>query len=432
MIGWVARMLAAAALAPLALPGAAMAETFTTTGSITVTWQGDPARGCSAEGLCGVQGALILQPEGSVGVGGSGPRRGPIDVPLVPATATVRVSDGAGAGECVDAPSGPGEVGSLLIARKSGGSVVGHVESALSSGRCAGPLQQDLAAVALAGRRIGRAHPSFDLSGSQTFAAGPFTASVVSTLLVRTGTEGGGSQTVTSNPVRARPVPTRKLLVEQVTLRYRIASLPGTLDASFSGDPNPFCAALDSCGAAGSLALSLPGFPRTLTLQASRAVSARVDARQAISDLRRGLLHLLGGGTSPFGSGAGPRVSETFAGAGLSCQDTSKSGQGQLLLGIGPSRSRDRLSVELNSPFNVDLVRTHCPGPSDTDVFGGFPTLARGSVGVPQLLARHSVISLTAPGRFAGVGYVGSRSGGLRFSLTLGRVTAGTVEVMRP
>jgi hypothetical protein len=64
-------------------------------------------------------------------------------------------------------------------------------------------------------------------------------------------------------------------------------------------------------------------------------------------------------------------------------------------------------------------------------VFGIFPGLARTSIGLAQLLKRHSVISLTEPGSFAGAGYVGSRSGALAFSLTLESVRAGTIEETR-
>ena len=58
-------MLAAAALATLALPTHAFAdESLSATGSITYTWQGDPARGCAQAGLCGVQGEMIVAPQG--------------------------------------------------------------------------------------------------------------------------------------------------------------------------------------------------------------------------------------------------------------------------------------------------------------------------------------------------------------------------------
>ena len=86
----------------------------------------------------------------------------------------------------------------------------------------------------------------------------------------------------------------------------------------------------------------------------------------------------------------------------------------------------------LNNPIGSGLLRTYCPGPLDTDVFGTSPGVAGGSIGVTQLLARHSVVALTDPGTFAGAGYGGSRKGALALSLTLERVDAGTVEVVQP
>lgn len=38
--------------------------TLSASGSVTVTWQGDLARGCAAAGLCGTYGELILRSNG--------------------------------------------------------------------------------------------------------------------------------------------------------------------------------------------------------------------------------------------------------------------------------------------------------------------------------------------------------------------------------
>jgi hypothetical protein len=58
--------------------------------------------------------------------------------------------------------------------------------------------------------------------------------------------------------------------------------------------------------------------------------------------------------------------------------------------------------------------------------------VAHGSVPVAQLLRRRSVIILTNPAGFSGVGYVGTRSGALALSLSLEHVQAGTVEESAP
>ena len=429
----VARMLAVAALFLVALPARAVADrSFTTTGSITITWQGDPARGCAAAGLCGVQGALSLQSAGGSSSTSGGPPGGGIDVPIETLGTTVRVSDGPGAGNCIDSAGMPGG-GDLLLVRRAGGRQVGVIQAGLSSGRCAGPREQDLAGLALPVRRSGGKLPTYDMRTSQSFAAGPFSGRLVSTLVVRSIPNAPGSGSVTSGSVPVAPA-AHKVFLEQVLLRYRLGSLPSALDVGFVGEPDPFCAALDSCGASGTLAFALPGLRQSFEVEASRQVNRRVDARQALADFRRGRLSLGGGVAQQAGAGGIADVTETYAGSGgLRCQSTSESpDQPQLLVEPRSARTGGGVAVLLNDQIGSDLLRTYCPGPSVTDVFGSNSGVARASIGVSQLLARHSAISLSAPGSFAGTGYVGTRGGALRFSLTLEHVRAGTVEVTRP
>jgi hypothetical protein len=430
----VAGMLAVAAVFLVAIPARAVAaeRSFTTSGSITYTWQGDPARGCAAAGLCGVQGALILQSAGGSSSTSGGPPGGGIDVPLETLGATVRVSDGPGNGDCIDSAGLPG--GDLSIVRGAGGREVAHVRAGPSSGRCAGPRAQDLAALVLPVARSGGKLPRYDLHTTQSFAAGPFTGKIVSTIVVRSIPNSPGSGSVGTGPVQVAP-PAHKVLLEQVILRYRLASLPSALDVAFAGETDPFCETLDSCGASGTLAFALPGLGQSFEVAASRQVSRRVDARQALADFRRGRLHSGGGAVAPqAGAGGIADVTETYAGSGgLRCQSASQSpAQPQLLVEPGSARMGVAVTVLLNNQIGSDLLRTYCPGPSVTDVFGSNPAVARATIGVNQLLARHSVISVTASGGFAGTGYVGSRSGGLQFSLTLAHVRAGTIEVSRP
>ena len=427
-----ARALGVAVAMPAALAGApaaaAAVENLQPSGSITYTWQGDPARGCAADGLCGVQGALIVQPQGSTAGNSSG---GMVDVRLVGSGSTVRVA-GPG-GDCVDVP-GNQFGGDLLLVRQAHGSMVGQIEPPLSSGRCAGPTAQDLAGLTLPVRRSGGRRPSYDLRASETFAAGPFTGQLVSTLVLRPAPGYGGVSTSGSSSGTAIPVitPVKRVLVEQVTLRYRIASLSGTLDTTFSGEPDPFCAALASCGTSGNLTVGIRPFGGTLVVTASREVPQRVNASQAIADLRRGRLLMQGAGLRPFRP---PFVStattETFSAAdGSRCQAAGTSQQAQLFFGPGPGPARplNALTATMIETNPSGLMRTYCPGPTDSDVFGQEQVLADGSVGAAGLLRRHSVLSLTHPGAFAGVGYVGTRGGALQFSLSLESVRGGTVE----
>ncbi len=414
-----AALLVAAALAPTV---AHADETLQASGSITYTWQASTALGCAAEGLCGVQGALILQPQGNTTASSLG--RGALDLGIFGSPATVRVSGPDG--DCVDASGAP--FGGDLFASKVHGRLVAHLEPPPSSGRCAGPRQQDLAGLGLPVRRFGGRHPSYDLRTSQSFLAGPFTGRLVSTLVLRPAS-GGESSSGSSSSGPGKPSPT--VLIEQVTLRYRVSTLPGTLETSFSGEPDPFCSALASCGANGTLALSIGGFQRTIVVTAGRQVPRRVSARQVEADLVRGRMEVELGGFVPS---APPFVAtsttETIQQAdGSHCQAQTTSHQAQLF--AGPANPAARLShtldLTLNDPNDSGLLRTFCPGPDDTDVFGDRSLVATGSLEPDQLLDRHNVLSLTSPGSFAGLGYVGTRSGSLPLALTLEHVKAVTI-----
>ena len=414
-------LLVLGALAPVV---AQADESLQASGSITYTWQASPALGCAAEGLCGVEGALILQPQGNTSAQSLG--RGGVDLGIFGSSATVRVSGPDG--DCVDTPGAP--FGGDLFASMTHGRLLAHLEPPPSSGRCAGPREQDLAGLTLPVRRFGGKHPSYDLRTSRSFVAGPFTGQLVSTLVLRP-TSRGESSSSSSSSGPGTPVPT--VLTEQVVLRYRVSSLPGTLATTFSGEPDPFCSALASCGANGTLGLSIGGLRRTIVVIAGRQVPRRISARQAEADLRRGRLIVgFGGFLAPF---APPFVAtsttETIQQAdGSRCQAQTAGRQAELF--VGPANPAARapghtLDLTLNDPNDTGLLRTFCPGPDDSDVFGQRSIVAAGSLGPGQLLDRHSVLSLTASGSFAGPGYVGTKSGSLPLALTLEHVKAGTV-----
>ena len=409
----------------LAAPAHAWAdESLVASGSLTYTWQGDPARGCAAAGLCGVEGAAIVDTQGQADANSFG---GMTNIGLFPTATTVRVLDGeSGASdECVDLPTNA--PANLAIGREEHGRLQARVQPPISSGRCAGPLAQDLAGLRLAVRKSGGRRPSFDLRSSQSFVAGPFSGTLVSTVVMRPSSS-GESQTSGSSGSSLGPPPRRKQLVEQVTLRYRVSSLPGALETSFSGEPDPFCAALDSCSATGTLGLSLLQPQNELVLSASRTVHTRVSARRAIADLRRGRLRF----GAITGVGVGTVVTESFSGGdGLRCQDSATGGRA--LVQFIPLGAHRGVGVTLIAPSGSVALRTHCPGPTDTDVIGNvFGGLATGAVSPADLLRRQTVVSLTNPGGFSGVGYVGSHGGALGLSLALEQIHAGTISVVRP
>lgn len=101
---------------------------------------------------------------------------------------------------------------------------------------------------------------------------------------------------------------------------------------------------------------------------------------------------------------------------------------------LNPSDGPDFFSalLGLNAPQNAEVLRTYCPGPNDVDVFGSMGVLARGSISLRDLLKAHTTVSLSKPGGFSSVGYVGSRSGAVALSLALQRVRASTRLEERP
>lgn len=430
-------LMATAGLAPAR---AAAAESLTASGSFTYTWQGDPARGCAAENLCGVEGALVVKPQGGASTTTD---HGTTQVGLALSGGTVRVlgAPGAPGEECVDVP---GDIGASALSINHGpdGQPVAQIQPPPSSGRCAGPTQQDLAQITIPVSETGTKRPSFDLRTTQTFDAGPFTGTLVSTVVLRAGGSGlFSSSTSTESGSFFGPTPlTHKVLLERVTLRYRLASLPGVLDMAFGGAADPLCTALGSCGATGTLALSLAGLNRTLSITASRVVRRRVSRRQALEDLRRGRLHLEVGVPQVVPETPTTQVTETFQSPdGLSCADTTTA-RGALLVLDGAPDGRGLLAT-LSDENGAGLVRTHCPGPADSDVFGTNPgnpfgegggDVASGSIAAAALTSPRTVVSLGTPGSFTGFGYAGTRSGAIPISLSLERVVqAGTIQVAR-
>jgi hypothetical protein len=402
------------------------------TGPVVYSWRGDPSRGCAASGVCGVQGALILRPfAGEVGFSSGGTGVAPINV-AVGITGIVRVQrtvNGATAGECVDAAVVSQGVSIQVFQHR--GKLTAAPEPAPSSGACAGPVSADFSGVTLPVKRSGARYPTFDMRGTRTFAAGPFTATVDSTLVVRSAPVGGqsfgSSGSSSSSSAAATPVPPS--LVERVNLRYRVSVVPSSLDVNFADAQDGSCPTLDSCGASGSLALSLPDATATVGISASREVRQRVTSRQALADFRAGRLALNLPGFAELRS----TVRETFSWPGtIACNDSVAGPTFGLMVGaIPPAREGGRVPVTLQNQSGADIFRTHCPGPSDADALGRSPeafnvAIARTSISRAQLLSRRTALSLSNPGTFISPGYSGGRTGAVELQLTLVGMSAGT------
>jgi hypothetical protein len=423
-----AAWLAALMVGLLAQPCAAKAavqtsEAVTATGSLTYTWHGDPSRGCAAVGVCGVSGEISLQPQGESDLNPLG--GAVLDVPLS-GSATVRVlrdQTGAPPGECVDLADEPFGI-DLQIARHHG--LRATLQAPPSSGRCAGPLAADLVGLNLPVRRSGSRRPSFDLRATQPFTGGPFSGTLVSTVVLRPTPGPMGVFTTGSSSSSSGPGPVHASThLEYVELDYRLSAPSTSLQTQFAGSQDPSCQILDTCGTSGSLEVSVRP-PGELMVFGSRLVRGRVTRARVLRDLRQGRFGLNG-----FAAVQASLDESLSWPDGSTCRDSTSIPLLQLLLGpAGPAAAGGRIPVTLsgqNTP-GAEILRTHCPGPADADVIGSSGILARGSITSGALLSSRSVISLSNPGGFTGPGYDGSRSGSLELDLTLTHVHAGTQE----
>jgi hypothetical protein len=400
-------------------------------GTLTYLWRGDVARGCAAAGVCATYGALSVQFNGTGDLTPAG-HHGVLLADL--ATGVVRVADQSG--ECIDLV--PGDFFAIWLQREAGRRYTATLEpTSASSGRCAGPLAGDLANIRLPAVRLGTRALGFDLHGGTHFAAGPFSGELVSTLELRPETSGGqglgfGSSSSSSSSSGPPPRTPRPVLVEHADVRYRVTGATSALSTSFVGGPEPFCQPYNDCGTTGTLRLTVTGFRRTLQISASRMVHRRVSQSRALADLRAGRLTI--DPSSGLFSVAAAGVTETIGNGGTySCRDTIAE---RLPLAVNPfpfgaPRGAIPLLLGRGGGFSGgDPFRTHCPGPTATDITGaiqpGPGSLARALIDVRDLGNHEITVPVANAGKFSGLGYSGTRGGALVFRLSLLRAGGGS------
>ena len=401
-------------------------ESLKATGVVTYSWQGDEARGCVQVGVCDIRGELILRPTSQAELFTFGAANAQLSLG---ASGTARVlRGGPSSGECVDAPDET--LNGLNISLALRGGLKAILQAPPEGGRCAGPLASDLNGVSIPVSRTGGTQPSFDLRGTRTFGAGPFTVTLVSTLMLRPLRNAGGGVFGRSFATSSPPTHTLNPIVELAQLRYRVAPVSTSIQTLFDGTDDGSCVVFDSCGARGSLNLTFHP-SRTVSVFASRIVHRRPSRAQVLHDLRAGRLALNG-----FSKLSGT-VTESYTwGDGSTCQDTVPTPSLQLTLGFpGPGGAPGRIPVTVtsNTVPGAPTLRTHCPGPADADLLGeggssggGQVILASGWVTPGELLSKHLTLNLTEPSAFTGLGYAGSRQGSVRLNLTLVKVSSGT------
>ena len=408
-------------------------------GTLTYAWHGDRARGCASRGLCGAQGSVIVHFDG-YGQITSRPIRGTVSVFGASATARVRRDDpGAQPAECVDAIS-VAEFGITLVRLAPGRYRATLEPGQISGGRCAGPLASQIGKLRLPASRLRTHRIGFDVRGRASFAAGPFSGVLVSTLMLRPDTTdqaGSGNSGGSTAFVFPPPRPVRHVLVEYATLRYRITGAGGALGATFAGSPPPDCAPLDSCGVRGVLRLAVSGFRGVLRLSGTRTVSHRVGRLGALRDARHGRILLGADAAFMTLSGTTSEILARQQGAGAGCLDTTRVHPLLRVSFFSAMPSRPGVPFDIAGPLDgSDPLRTDCPGPSSADIvgasdpfaseFGAQKALARVSLPFGSLAARKTTVTLTERGGFRGTGYSGARSGGVSLSLTLLGSTGGT------
>jgi len=418
---WCVIVLAVLASSPAALaaPRARLVRAHFS-GALTLSWQGDPARGCADAGLCGYAGSVTVQPpeEADFRFAGGRPEGGG-SFGGFDQSPVVRVVRDGGAGTCVD--SIDTELFEFdLTARGASrvGVALSPFASPLSAGRCAGPAADELASAVPV--------PTFDLRAitrratvlrwpDGSFAAGPFSGHVASSLtahLDRVRLEPRPRAAIERPRIPAR-LRGRRVWATSGDWTYRVASLGGELDAAFQGGGD--CALVDSCGLTGLTALRLTARPQNLEVSTER--SALTPPRRTRSGaLDRAALSFFGDAefTTPAAS-----VTETVARPGATpCRD-------QRVVeapGIDAQRVGGRLVLSLGQAqeLGYEVVRTHCPGPGQADVYGA-GSLVTGSLPLTDLGRRRLTVTLTRPGAFTSFGYAGTRGGALTVALDLVR-----------
>lgn len=412
-------VLTAAAPAPAFVRFHDLSRQVSATGGVTITWHGDPARGCARAGLCGYRGSTGVRP----GAGGylellySNGRLvdgfGLLPLVAAPVIRVQRAEESGAAGACVDlAPAG--ELFVNAAPARSRRVRLGFASGGMSPGRCAGPdisvaltkLRRHRVSVS----RLTRRGELIDLSGRSSFVSGRFSGTAVSTVKLRIGPDDSGSGFSIGPPRDQTPV--REV---HVHARYRVTGFRGKLSATFRGRAAPLCENLDDCGVTGSVSwailsaggiLAVDGYaPARASDHGVRAALAAVRRRgffSAYGTLRHAIGTTAAAVTRPDGTPC--RDTATVAAPALA---SLESGRREVALLLGGYES-DR-----------ELLRTGCPGPPGSDVIGD-DSPASGRLGASVFARRRLELPLTGGGRFEDAGYSGAwRS---RFTLGLRRV----------
>jgi hypothetical protein len=385
-------------------------------GELVVTFHGDPATGCGAQGVCQYSGTIVVRPRGGQAGVVTYRRHGrighfvffalglPENGPVTAARVTRSVA-GLPAGTCADAQ---GQIEDLGAASTRDGLVrvrLLHTNGTLLQTRCAGPADGDLSGVGPATTirldRLLRGHAVLDLSGSTSFASHGFAGTIDSTLRLELGRPSSQPPNVNFPPgIKTHRV--RTVIEQLVLVRVR-----GGLTATVRGTGNPIvCDLLDSCGLRGTLGLTGP------VREAAAQLIASGPARRPYADFLAAL------GLSRTGRARGIEVDGSIGWVqpvrarlnqdGNVCTDIALTG------GIAVPLGFNRVFGGFVGPW-----RTRCPGPTlrDTQPLLGAP--------LDRTVLRHREFTIQLRGRAmtSDDGYEIVTRGHLSLVLRRGRIT---------
>jgi len=463
MIRGVSVVIVVAALAGPSAAAATETQTMTTSasGGLHVSWYADPARGCAADGLCGITGSasaglLTGGTETSSSSASGWPVGNVSGLGASPTVDVIRVYGGA-AGACVDQPSVPDGEG-LQIQIVRGGARIGQPPPSdplgsdgglLGTSRCAGPLPSDIAGlipwvfVSEARLRRGSTVP---LTVDRAFVAGAFRGTLISTLRVSlriTERRESSNGPVIREPTVSTHPSARRAELAMVRRSFVITDTVGGLTASFAGTPTAECAVLDACGVTGTSTLAGVQGTFELTGSGDLPTSGRPSASAALTLFANGRLPT----ELDTGAATTATVSEVAARPGsAACRDSTTvplqlngfTGTPPAAPGAtapSPAGAPGAATMSILIPAAIpdaddgpDLLRTRCAGPSEDDLFASAadatpvsdagPALAGASVPVAALIAGGPVaLSFTSAVSSAGGIYAVSESGPMTVTL---------------
>jgi hypothetical protein len=413
-----------AAAAPAHAREAGLDTRLRATGALTVTWHGDPARGCAAAGLCGYRGSVQARPGtyGQLSVLHSGNRIrevfGSFALSDPPVIRVLREEQDGSRSACLDAS--PETEMSLTAVPGPRRVRLGLDPAALGGGRCGGPdlasLVSRLPRRSVSLSRLRSRQTTVDLSGRVPFSSGRFSGTVTSTVQLHLGPAFRVESHSQPQPRDIGPPPRERLVrVAEVHAVYRVTGLRGKLAAAFGGLDSPRCERLDACGVAGSASWAVLSGRGTVTLDAEAFVrSSDRGLRGAIAAIDRGSALVSTYGS--FRRALGTATSDVTRPDGAACHDTAPIAAPGLAGSLEARRFPLVLGGEDVYPAAPDLLRTGCPGPTQSDILGSGP-LATASLPASVLARRLVAVRLRAGATFRGAGYAGTWRGGVSLGL---------------